>query len=35
LRDDEEPLEAGDLELALVLPLEPESDNSSNGGATT
>ena len=27
LRDDEEPLEAGDLELALVPPLDPESDS--------
>jgi segregation and condensation protein B len=33
LQDDEEPLEAGDLELALVPPLDPESDSSSSGGS--
>ncbi|WP_319796478.1 SMC-Scp complex subunit ScpB [Nitrobacter sp.] len=31
LRDDEDPLEAGDLELALVSTLEPDSDNSGSG----
>jgi segregation and condensation protein B len=31
LRDDEDPLEAGDLELALVPTLEPDSDGSGDG----
>jgi hypothetical protein len=31
LRDDEDPLEAGDLELALVSTLEPDSDGSGSG----
>jgi len=28
LREDEEPLDAGDLELALAPPVEPENDDS-------
>jgi segregation and condensation protein B len=31
LHDDEDPLEAGDLELALAPTLEPESDDSAGG----
>jgi segregation and condensation protein B len=33
LRDDEDPLEASDLELALVPTLEPDNDGSDSGDA--